>query len=221
MVSKANRWVVGISLVAGMLALGGCQNARLTKERDALWVQNKAAQKKIDHLQQALDASENQRQDLQQRVDNLKTQLAAAQKPAPRPEVMANTGFGNIKGVQTTQSPGKITVRVPGDVLFAPGKATLRSSSKHTLRQIADVIKRKYSDDEIRVEGYTDTDPIRKSHWKDNLALSLARAAAVQRYLESLGANKDRMYSAGYGASKPLSTKAKSRRVQIVVVLPH
>lgn len=221
MVSKANRWVVGIALVAGMMTLGGCQSTRLKKERDQLWVQNQEAQKKIDSLQQALDASENDRQNLQQRVSDLNSQLADAQKPAPQPEAVANTGFGGIKGVETTQSPGQITVRVPGDVLFAPGKATLRASSKHTLRQIAEVIKRKYADDEIRVEGYTDKDPIRKSHWKDNLELSLERAAAVERYLDTLGVNKDRIYSAGFGSSKPLSTKAKSRRVQIVVVLPH
>ncbi len=221
MIGKASQWVLSAVMLSGLMTLGGCQSTRLNKERNQLWVQNQEAQKKIDHLQQALDASENERQDLQQRMGDLKSQLAVAQKVKVQPEVMANTGFGNIKGVQTMRSPGRITVRVPGDVLFAPGKVTLKSGSKHTLRQIAEVIKRKYAKDEIRIEGYTDTNPIRKSHWKDNLELSLERAAAVERYLQSLGVNKDRMYSAGFGASKPLSTKAKSRRVEIVVVLPR
>lgn len=208
---------LSMAVLASLIVLGGCQSDKLQAQRDKLWNQNIAQQQKIDHLQKALDASEQSRQGLQQRVSSLQSQLASAKaQPAPTPVM---TGFDHIKGIQTKQSQGKITVQIPGDVLFASGKVTLKSSSKATLRQIAGVINNKYSGNTIRVEGYTDNDPIHKSHWKDNLQLSLARAAAVERYLESQGVKKDRMYSAGFGDTHLQSTKSKSRRVEIVVLL--
>ncbi|MFW6165879.1 MAG: OmpA family protein [Ralstonia sp.] len=42
---------------------------------------------------------------------------------------------------------------------------------------------------------------------------------AVERYLQSQGISGEQMYSAGFGEAKPRETKAKSRRVEIVVIL--
>jgi chemotaxis protein MotB len=109
-------------------------------------------------------------------------------------------------------------VRVPGDVLFSPGKIELKSTAKRTLDQIAQAIRGNHAGKMIRVEGYTDTDPIRKSPWTDNLELSLQRSAAVARYLQSKGVDGKRMYASGFGENKPRSSKANSRRVEIVVL---
>src|SRR5690606_7587637 len=105
------------------------------------------------------------------------------------PPTMANSGFSSIEGVEVARSASgrEIAVRVPGDVLFAAGKVELRSEAKKTLTEIASVIKREYSGKRIRVEGYTDTDPIKRSGWKDNLQLSAERAAAVHRHLQEQG----------------------------------
>ncbi|MCG8508124.1 MAG: OmpA family protein, partial [Rhodospirillales bacterium] len=143
-------------------------------------------------------------------------------QPTPEPETIVveqPSGFDAIEGVETIRSAGAITVRVPGDVLFASGKVDLKSSARQTLSRIASVIQSEYPGNMVRVEGYTDTDPIRRSNWKDNLELSLQRAAAVHRYLQSQGISADRMYAAGYGETQPLGTKAQSRRVEVVVVL--
>ena len=194
-----------------LVVLTGCQQ-RLKQERDALYVQNQELQDELSQLRAANDAleAENQR---------LRDQLAQRPEPQPQPQSGANTPFEGIEGIEAEQSPGRVTVRVPGDVLFASGQASLRNSSKSTLREIADVITSKYADKTVRVEGYTDTDPISQSDWQDNLELSLHRAAAVERYLMERGVDGDRLYSAGFGESKQRSTKAKSRRVEIVVVL--
>ena len=203
--------VVGLAGFLALTVLSGCQN-RLKQERDALMVQNEELQDELNQARAANDA-------LQAETDRLRDKLAERPEPQPQPTAGANTPFAGIEGIESERGPGRVTVRVPGDVLFASGKSALRGSAKNTLREIAGVITSEYAGRTIRVEGYTDTDPIRKSDWQDNLELSLHRAAAVERYLQQQGVDGDRMYSAGFGESDQRSSKAKSRRVEIVVVL--
>ncbi len=202
-------------VILGMLLLTGCKSNRLQMERDALWVQNQELQDELSRARSALDMAESDRASLVAENDQLRAEMSRRGEGVG---ARANSGFMDIAGVETFTDAGGIHVRVPGDVLFSPGKVTLRSEAKETLDQIIGVIKREYGGQVIRVEGYTDTDPIRKSKWKDNLELSLQRAAAVHRYLQSKGISADQMYAAGFGETRPRETKAKSRRVEIVVV---
>ena len=197
--------------VVGLMGMTGCQN-RLKAERDALYVQNQELQAELDRARAAMNSG-GDNSALLAEIESLKNQIAN------QPVAAANTGFDNIAGVEAYASGGTITVRVPGDILFASGKVDLKGSAKSTLNQIAGVIKSQYPDNTIRVEGYTDTDPIRKSKWKDNLELSMERAAAVYRQLQAQGIDPEHLYAAGFGESHPQATKAKSRRVEIVVVL--
>jgi chemotaxis protein MotB len=197
--------------VIGFIPLAGCQN-RLKMERDALYVQNQELQDELDRARAAMGSGDDQSALLAE-IENLRAQLAN------QPIAGANTAFDNIPGVEAYATGGTVTVRVPGDILFASGKVDLKNSAKSTLNQIAGVIKSEYPGNTVRVEGYTDSDPIRKSKWKDNLELSLQRAAAVHRQLQSQGIDADNMYAAGFGEARPRETKAKSRRVEIVVVL--
>jgi flagellar motor protein MotB len=111
-----------------------------------------------------------------------------------------------------------IVVEVAGDVLFDSGKATLKSSAKTTLDQVAGVIRQQFPGNPIRVEGHSDPDPIKKSGWKSNEHLSFERALTVEQYLASKGISSRAMYSAGFGPDKPRGSKAQSRRVEIVVL---
>lgn len=198
--------------VLSLLPLTGCNYNRIKAERNELWQQNQELQDRYTDALAALDAAENE-------LATLRNQ------PAPAPTVIvqepADTGanrFADIEGIETYRDGRDLHVRVPGDVLFASGKVDLKNSAKSTLNQIAAVLQSDYGDNTIRVEGYTDTDPIRRSSWKDNLQLSMERAAAVHRYLQSQGIDADRMYAAGFGETAPADTKARSRRVEIVVV---
>lgn len=215
---QSHRWMrllSAILLPAAAFAAAGCETGRLQQERQALWVQNQELQDELNRTRAALDAAEADRLTAQSQISGLQDRLVAPQAMT----ASANSAFAGIEGVETVQTPGQIAVRVPGDVLFEPGKVTLKESAKRTLNQVAQAIKREYPGNTIRVEGYTDTDPIRRSNWADNLELSLQRAAAVHRYLAEQGVDADRMYAAGFGAARPQATKAKSRRVEIVVVL--
>lgn len=197
---NARMLITTLTVLVGFAALTGCTNQRLKEERDALWAQNQELQDELDRTRQALDAA----------------QLELANRAGP----MDATGFESIPGVDVSRTAaGNISVQVPGDVLFASGKVELRNDAKQTLNQVIGVLQSQYSGATVRVAGYTDTDPIKRSGWKDNLELSLQRAATVHRYLQQQGIDPQRMYAAGYGEWRPRETKAKSRRVEIVVVL--
>ena len=142
------------------------------------------------------------------------TQQIARATPAPTPP--------QIPGTETTSDPaaGTVTVRVPGDVLFDPGQATVRTAAKTTLDKVAAALTKDYPGKQIRVEGHTDADPIRVSKWKSNQELSEARAKAVRDYLAQKGVDTHSLSTRGFAAEKPRSTtdKALNRRVEIVVV---
>jgi chemotaxis protein MotB len=198
--------------VVGLFTLSGCQN-RLKMERDALYIQNQELQEELDLARAALSGGQGDSSALLSEIESLRAQLAS------QPVAGEPTAFDNIAGVDAYSTGGTVTVRVQGDILFASGKVDLKGSAKSTLNQVAGVIQNEYPGNTIRVEGYTDSDPIRKSKWKDNLELSLQRAAAVHRQLQSQGIASDNMYAAGFGEARAQGTKEKSRRVQIVVVL--
>lgn len=217
------RKLTSLSLVAGFVLLGGCQS-KLQQERDELWSQNVELQDQLTSTRSSFDSLQSKHSVLLDENRELRLSYEGARGGGAEPliregAVGVNTGFEGIPNVETLTSAGSITVRVPGDVLFRSGKVALKSEAKRTLDQIASVIRSDYVSNRIRIEGYTDTDPIRKSKWNDNLELSVQRAAAVHRFLQSKGIDPGQMYAAGFGEWHPRGTKSKSRRVEIVVVL--
>ena len=123
-----------------------------------------------------------------------------------------------MEGADISVDRGKVTVGMSGDVLFDSGKSTLRPNAKKSLDEIASVLNGRYAGQPVLVEGFTDTDPIRKSGYKSNFHLGFDRAYSVREYLLSRGVAADRIESVtSFGPNQPLATKAKSRRVEIVV----
>jgi type VI secretion system protein ImpK len=210
----------------------GCQTDRLKAERDNLYKQNQDLQTAWAKANADRDAAAAEQARLAAEKERLEAELAARHAappaaplyspvttPIPPARTPAATGFESIPGIETQRTADRITVRVPGDVLFEPGKIDVKTSAQKTLDQVIAVIRKQYPSNKIRIEGYTDSDPIVKSKWKDNLELSQARAAAVHRYLGTKGMPEKQMYTAGFGPANPRATKAQSRRVEIVVIL--
>ena len=112
------------------------------------------------------------------------------------------------------------------DILFASGQATLTTAGKKAIDEIAKDLTSRYAGQLVRVYGYTDSDPIKRSKklWKDNLDLSANRAMAVPRYLISRGIKADRIETIAMGATHYVAAnstkaaKAKNRRVEIFVI---
>jgi len=128
--------------------------------------------------------------------------------------------------VRFDPSAGTITVTLPNAILFDSGKATLKKRTSTELNNIRSVLRQqRYSDKQIDVVGHTDSDPIKKSKWKDNLELSSQRALSVVRYLIDRGIDEKRIRAVGCGAARPresnrtASGKARNRRVEIVVYM--
>jgi len=124
-----------------------------------------------------------------------------------------------IEGVEVRRTADdEINVVVKNDVLFDFNSAALRSNSKSSLREMADVFNR-YGDTTISIEGHTDS--IGSAAY--NKRLSQRRANSVASYLEGLGLDDHRLDTVAYGESEPRSPNATSsgrqlnRRVEIQV----
>lgn len=209
--------VLALAVLAG--GLTGCQEKQLKEEIVNLQTQLRLAEAEKVDLERDKIAAENENQRLKGDVATLQKQLddqAKAPPPtAPKPD------FG--PGVEVSEDYRGTTVTLPNDILFDSGQTVLKAGSKATLDRIAAVIQRDYGGRIVRVEGHTDTDPIKKSPWKDNWELSCERALSVVRYLTGRGIDSKKIYAAGYGEHMPRDTnataagKARNRRVQIVI----
>jgi chemotaxis protein MotB len=183
-----------------------------------------------------LDAENNNLKGLLGRADTEKGQLAdrISQDQSTIEELQRQieelhkspvdvTGFGSDMDVSVDAAAGTITVTLPNAILFDSGKAELRKATISELDHICSVVKERYAGRQIDVVGHTDTDPIKKSTWKDNWELSAQRALTVTRYLSQRCVSEKEIRAVGCGESKPVvsndsaTNKAKNRRVEIVV----
>ncbi len=219
--------MLGVRMGMGVAVLGcvfcvGCSNN--SGELESLREQNQQLQARLVEADSKLKAAPDaaQLQALQNEIVQRESRIRELEGQLQKGE----GGVGSdpeLKGIKATydRRKGELTVNVPGDVLFAAGSASLKPESKATLNKIVRAIKQDYPGKLVRVEGHTDTDPIRASgrQWIDNLDLSLNRAAAVTRYLESQGIPKKQISTVGHGENSPKGTKAASRRVEIIVVV--
>ena len=205
-------------VTVAMLSLTGCTNWK--KKYSALDVEHQNLKGLWERERAEKGQLGNRISQDQQTIEQLQKQIAARrQSPG---EAM---GFGEGYEVAFDPSAGTITVTLPNAILFDPGKATLKKATSTELNHILSVLQRKYSGKRIDVVGHTDSDPIKKSKWKDNWQLSAERALSVVRYLVAHGIAKDKVRAVGCGASRPIASnstasgKARNRRVEIVVYL--
>lgn len=209
--------IVPVVTVVALSLMSGCTDYK--KKYDYLNVEHQNLKGRYENLEgEKQDLANRVAQD-QQTIDELQRQIGELNKPA-------NTATG-FEGMDVAFDPtaGTITVTVANAILFDSGKATLKSTTSKELDQIVSVIKQKYASKDIDVVGHTDTDPIQKSSWKDNLELSAQRALSVSRYLIDHGIAEKQVRAAGCGSARPVASnstaagKAKNRRVEVVVNL--
>ncbi len=204
----------GVMLAALAAGLGGCNN-EMKDQQAALTQENQELRDRNSQLESQLQSADANRQ----AGDGMSTPTATfgtSPRAASGRRSSAPDDFG--AGTQISRQGNDIVVTVAGDVLFDSGQATLKASAKKTLDKVAAALKNKYSGNPVRVDGYTDTDPIRKSKFASNEALSAARAESVEKYLVSKGVPTSRLSTRAMGSSNPKSSKKDSRRVEIVVM---
>ncbi|ACD97143.1 OmpA family protein [Trichlorobacter lovleyi] len=134
---------------------------------------------------------------------------------------LVKQGFQNKVALSITQRGLVISLKEAG--FFDSGSAKLKSESIQTLRGIADTLSR-YAN-RFRVEGHTDSMPIRSTEFRSNWELSTARATNVIHFLiDSAGFSPESLSAVGYGEFQPVvdnstaEQRAKNRRVDIVLL---
>lgn len=216
------------SLTLAALIAGGCQNA-MYDENMALHSQARQLQERNNALKGELETRPDAAQ-----VAALETELAAKAQRIADLESQLNERLNapdvdgvlipGVDGVDVSfdEAKGEMTMRVPGDLLFASGSSTVSKGANATLSRIAEILNSDYAGQTVRVEGHTDSDPIKKSKGKydSNRDLSLQRAYAVTKQLESQGVSPSRIETVGFGQYKSLGQgKKNDRRVEIIVVM--
>ncbi len=130
-------------------------------------------------------------------------------------------------GVSVKIKEGHISVVLPSSVLFNSGQTKLKKSAKNSLSKVCGVLKKDFPNETIRIEGHTDTDPIKRTKqvYKSNWELSAMRATTVLHYLiDNCHLDPKKLYLAGFGKYQPVASnknksgKKKTRRVEIVVL---
>ncbi|HCO92813.1 MAG TPA: hypothetical protein DIU00_02490 [Phycisphaerales bacterium] len=196
--------------------LPGCTNWE--KRHEALSVEHENLKGLLERERSEKGMLADQVTQGQQTIEELQRQIEE-QKKTPAEA----SGFGEGYDVAFDPSAGTITVTLPNSILFDSGKASLRQATSTELDHIRSVLRQKYPGKLIDVVGHTDTDPIKKSKWKDNWELSAQRALTVARYLIQRGVPGGKIRAVGCGESRPVASnanasgKAKNRRVEIVV----
>jgi outer membrane protein OmpA-like peptidoglycan-associated protein len=103
--------------------------------------------------------------------------------------------------------------------LFDVGKSTLKPGGRHSIEQVAQLMRR-HPDRIVQVEGFTDD----RGDSAFNQSLSEQRAAAVKQALVEAGVEAPRIVTRGYGESFPVASNSSeagrqlNRRVQLVVM---
>ena len=124
--------------------------------------------------------------------------------------------------VKVRETPEGVAFDLQGEVLFDSGKAEITSHGRDVLQKLVPTLQR--SGKNLRVDGHTDTDPIRMSQWKTNLRLSVERSMAVAEFLRGAGLPPEKIGVAGFGEHKPTvggdtaSSKQQNRRVEILML---
>ena len=217
------RTVFVLTIVVAVGILSGCTNWQ--KKYDGLNVEHQNLKGLYDNCVASLDSSAAEKAQLGQELNKTQQTMQELQEQIRRRQISPAeaSGFGRGMDVAFDPAAGTITVTLPNAILFSPGKASLKTASIAELNHVRSVLQQRYQSRDIDVVGHTDSDPIRKSKWKDNWELSSERALTVLRYLTKQGIAAEKIRAVAAGSSRSIASnstssgKAKNRRVEIVV----
>ncbi len=144
-------------------------------------------------------------------------QVAPGEKAAAVQELQKE--LPKDSGISVDEDARGIVLRL-GEVLFDFDSYGLKNEAAGTLDRVSEIIREKYGDREVIVEGHTDN----RGNAGYNQTLSEQRAHSVARYLERRGV-RDKLSYRGYGEDKPIADNSsadgrrKNRRVEVIINL--
>lgn len=130
-----------------------------------------------------------------------------------------------VDGVEIRINERGLIIIFIDTLLFNSGSAKTKQNSFKTLDKVGLLIKTKFPQNIVKIEGHTDSLPINSEAYPSNWELSSARASSVLRYLLShYNLNNENFSAIGYADSHPIASnntpegRNKNRRVEIAVL---
>jgi chemotaxis protein MotB len=127
--------------------------------------------------------------------------------------------------LQITLEPRGLVISLKEAAFFASGDDVIRPASYPIITKLAAVIVK--LNNPVRLEGHTDSIPIKTPRFHSNWELSAARSIAMLELLSTkFGVELGRMAIVGYADTTPIDSndteegRARNRRVDIVLVSP-
>lgn len=189
-----------------------------------------------EQTKEQLAAAENQRLQLQSRLDKQNEELEEAQKTISnqqrllRAKASSGNSFSELENQQVlatlsnqlkdaypnvlfrqTQT-GAAVIEIPLDDLFESGTTKLKSDSELLLKPISNALS-ELTEPEIEIIGHSDSRPIVSELgliYPTNWELSSARASKVAQRLSESGVDEQQMTVLGKSSSEPIREEANA-----------
>ena len=125
--------------------------------------------------------------------------------------------------IQISLEPRGLVISLKEGAFFEPGDDTVHQERYGSIAKLANVLKP--LPNPVRLEGHTDSLPIRNSRFRSNWELSAARSIAVLQILrDQFAVPQSRMAIVGYADNVALDTnetdagRARNRRVDLTIL---
>lgn len=159
------------------------------------------------------EAPRNPEMDAQARTEALR---AMADQLSMEFDELINQGVVSLE-----TSDEWLELNLPNSLLFGSGDAEPHYDAFDVVEKIATVLTNR--DNAVKVEGFTDNQPISTSRYPSNWELSAARAASMVRMLVMEGIEPERLAAVGYGQYQPVARndmeegRRRNRRVVLLI----
>src|SRR5262245_40602881 len=196
--------------------------AACDKERAALKARSGEAETSLTKMKGNLNASQQELEELRKWKGDAAKRMQFFREMSKKLQKMVDAGKLGIR-----VRDGRLIMRLPQDVLFPSGSATLSREGELSIMEVA-VILRQYPDHRFMVAGHTDNQPIVKEaikeNYKDNWELSVGRALVVTRFMVEAKMKPQNIVAAGYGEFDPIAKnttpegRRENRRIEIILL---
>jgi len=125
--------------------------------------------------------------------------------------------------MQISMEPRGLVITLREAAFFPSGEDTVNPGGYNSLAKVAEAVCK--LPNPVRLEGHTDSIPIRTARFRSNWELSAARSIAMlELFTTRFNVPRERLAVAGYAETAPVDTnetgegRSRNRRVDIVIL---
>lgn len=177
----------------------------------------------------ALDAKEQELAMRQAELNELQGQVTALRTSLDNKEVAVNELRSDLEdlNIKLEETSRGLTMTIVDELLYTAGSSELTTDGQALLGEVADILKERFPNRELLIEGHTDNQPIVHSGWRSNWELGAARALTILHELTSVhGFDPAKVSATSYGEFRPTAPNAtaegrSANRRAVIVILPE